>query len=141
MRIVVTDQPPRRAAETIAEGLIEHARAAGIEPRNYLELGIFLHDDRGRTVGGVTGATVWGWLHIRELWVQAMYRGAGWGSRLIEAAECEARLRGCRHAYLDTFDFQALGFYQHHGYQVFGALEDFPNGHVRHFVRKRLGGL
>jgi hypothetical protein len=34
MKIDVNDQPARRDAETVAEGLIEHARAAGIEPRN-----------------------------------------------------------------------------------------------------------
>jgi GNAT superfamily N-acetyltransferase len=137
-RIVVDDVPAADAAAVVADGLIEHARAAGIEPRNYAELGVYLRDETDATVGGVVGATVWGWLHIRELWIVEAYRGAGWGSRLLECAENEAVRRRCHHAHLDTFDFQALGFYERRGYAVFGSLADFPRGHVRYFVQKRL---
>jgi hypothetical protein len=53
-------------------------------------------------------------------------------------AEAEARQRGAQHAYLDTFSFQAPGFYKKHGYQVFGELQDFPPGHQRYFLTKQL---
>ena len=46
--------------------------------------------------------------------------------------------RGCRHAHLDTFTFQALGFYEKHGYSVWGALDDLPPGFTRYFLRKDL---
>ncbi|GET35341.1 putative N-acetylmannosamine-6-phosphate epimerase superfamily protein [Microseira wollei NIES-4236] len=48
-------------------------------------------------------------------------------------AESEAKKRGCHHCYLDKFSFQALGFYQKLGYQIFGILQDFPPGHQRYF--------
>ena len=35
-------------------------------------------------------------------------------------------------------DFQALPFYEKCGYIIFGALEDYPIGHSRYFVRKSL---
>jgi len=54
------------------------------------------------------------------------------------AAEAEARKRGCDNAHCDTFDFQALPFYQKLGYETFGHLEDYPANHVRYFLRKRL---
>jgi ribosomal protein S18 acetylase RimI-like enzyme len=138
MKIIVQDNPAPGVVAAIADGLIEHARGAGIEPRNYAELGVILCDENATTVGGVVGATVWGWLHIREFWVAESRRGVGWGSRLLERAELEAVRRRCHHAYLDTFDFQALGFYRRHGYTVFGSLRDFPRGHVRYFVQKQL---
>jgi len=53
-------------------------------------------------------------------------------------AEVEARKRGARYAYLDTFDFQAPEFYKKYGYEVFGVLEDFPSGHTRYFMKKQL---
>jgi len=53
-------------------------------------------------------------------------------------AEDEARHRGAKNAYLDTFSFQAPDFYKKHGYRVFGELQDFPPGHQRHFLTKRL---
>jgi hypothetical protein len=41
-----------------------------------------------------------------------------------------------RELHLDTFDFQAKDFYVKHGYEVFGVLEDCPEGHVRYFMKK-----
>jgi hypothetical protein len=69
-----------------------------------------------------------GWLFISHLWMAEALRG--------QRAEREAARRDCRRAYLDTFDFQALGFYQKRGYEVFGSLEGFPTGHRRYFLQK-----
>ena len=49
-----------------------------------------------------------------------------------------AASRGCFAATLDTHSFEALGFYQKRGYEVFGTLEDYPPGHTKYFLRKRL---
>jgi len=39
---------------------------------------------------------------------------------------------------IDTMDFQALPFYERHGYSVFGVLDDMPRGHQRFFLKKAL---
>ena len=41
--------------------------------------------------------------------------------------------------WLDTFSFQARRFYEKLGYVVFGELPDYPAGHSRYFLQKRLG--
>jgi len=89
-------------------------------------------------VGGVIGATYWDWLHIDLMWVKNELRGRGYGHRLLTLAEEEARRRGAKNAYLDTFSFQAPAFYRQHDYQVFGELTDFPPGHQRYFLTKQL---
>ena len=89
-------------------------------------------------VGGVIGATYWDWLHVDLMWIKEEFRGRGYGHRLLTAAEDEARQRGAKNAYLDTFTFQAPGFYEKYGYQVFGELADFPTGHKRFFLTKQL---
>ena len=58
------------------------------------------------------------------------------GTERVAQAEGEAVKRACRHAYVDTYGFQALGFYQNLDYQVFGVLEGFPPGHMRYFLQK-----
>ena len=88
--------------------------------------------------GGVIGSTYWDWLHIDLMWVTEELRGRGYGQRLLTRAEDEARKRGARHAYLDTFSFQAPPFYRHRGYEVFGELRNFPTGHQRYFLTKEL---
>ncbi len=89
-------------------------------------------------VGGVLGEVYWEWFYMDLLWVKEDLRGHGHGHRLLMAAEEEARQRGAKNVYLDTFSFQAPDFYQQHGYQVFGELPDFPPGHTRYFLTKIL---
>lgn len=68
------------------------------------------------------------------MWVHDQYRGRGIGSRLLGMAEEMARSRGADAAHLSTFDFQARGFYERHGYRQFGQLDEFPTRHVLHFL-------
>jgi ribosomal protein S18 acetylase RimI-like enzyme len=70
--------------------------------------------------------------------VDGAHRGGGWGRALLERAEEEAIARGLQGVWLDTFSFQAPGFYQKLGYEVFGTLADYPPGHTRYFLRKTL---
>jgi GNAT superfamily N-acetyltransferase len=122
----------------VEQGLVDHARERGIAPRQHRHLTVLLRDDRGGVAGGLAATTVWGWLQVTQLWIRADLRGRGHGGAVLAAAEDEARRRGCHHALLDTFDFQARGFYERRGYAVFGELRDFPRGHARLFMRKAL---
>ena len=65
-------------------------------------------------------------------------RGQGYGTQLLQAAEQAARTRGCHQVVLDSYSFQAPGFYQKHGYEVFAILEDHPRQHRNYYLRKRL---
>ena len=94
--------------------------------------------DNGEVIGGLVGWTFLGWMFIEMLWISDEHRGKGLGRRLVEKAESEARKRGVANVYLDTFDFQAPGFYQKLGYRDFGKLKDFPAGQSRHWMTKTL---
>ena len=39
---------------------------------------------------------------------------------------------------LDTHSFQARPFYEARGYKVFGVLDDYPEGHKKFFLSKKL---
>jgi hypothetical protein len=56
----------------------------------------------------------------------------------MDALEDEARAFGAKHAYLDTFSFQARPFYEKRGYRVFGTLENYPDAHSRYWMTKSL---
>ena len=106
----------------------------------YEELTIALRDHEGKFLGGALGEAGRGWLKVSVLWVHENVRGQGYGRQLMRALESEAVKRGCREAYLDTFSYQAKPFYERLGYTVFGTLEDYPLGHCRYYMRKRLDG-
>lgn len=92
----------------------------------------------GSIAGGAIGVVYWDWLSLDLMWVRPDLRGQGFGSRLIALIEEEAQRLGARHVHLDTFSFQAPGFYEKHGYSVFGQLEDFPSGFQRVYMTKSL---
>jgi GNAT superfamily N-acetyltransferase len=97
-----------------------------------------LENADGDVLGGVIGVTFWNWLFINLMWLPENLRGMGYGQKLLEMAEEKGRERGAKFAYLDTFSFQAPGFYEKFGYREFGKLEDFPPGHTRYFMMKDL---
>ena len=106
-------------------------------PTTIRPLAVFARRGSTTVVAGLFAYTLWNWLEIRHLWVAEGLRRQGLGRRLMLAAEREARLRGCDHAHVDTFTFQAVPFYERLGYSVFGRLEEYPAGHARVFLVKR----
>jgi ribosomal protein S18 acetylase RimI-like enzyme len=101
-------------------------------------LAIFVRDDAGQIVAGISGGTWAGYLEIKTLWVHPTLRGQGIGRELLLAAEREAQARDCAHVLLDTHDFQAPGFYTKLGYDIFGVFDGIGERHARYFMRKRL---
>ena len=92
-----------------------------------VELAIFVRV--GHTV--VAGISGWTWgdcCELQSLWVDESLRGNGLATRLLAAAESEAAARGCRQTVHFTYEFQARGFYERHGYQLIGRVPDFPSG-------------
>src|SRR5262245_42795758 len=103
-----------------------------------LLLSIFVRDDAGEIAAGLYGWT-WGeCCEVRYLWVREDRRGQRLGSQLLRAAEAEAVRRGCRQIVLDTHSFQAPDFYRKHGFEVLAVLQNYPRGHDRIHLRKRL---
>ncbi len=99
---------------------------------------IFLRDEQGAIMGGLLGEIWGGWLHIDILWIDESLRGQDYGTKLMQAAEDEARAKGCTNAHVETASFQARPFYERLGYAVFAELPDYPTGHAFYFLRKKL---
>ncbi len=125
------------AWDIIGGGLREYNNKKGSDGHASL-LCYALKGPDGAVLGGIIGETHWDWLFINLMWLPDGLRGQGFGHQLLTAAEDEGRRRGAAHAYLDTFSFQAPEFYQKHGYQVFGTLDEFPAGHKRYYLVKQL---
>jgi GNAT superfamily N-acetyltransferase len=140
-KITLTDAPTPEMRQAIGDGLgAFNSSRIGIsaEPR---PLAVLLSEpDCDGIVGGLYGSTWMSYLQVNLLFVPEKMRGAGVGRKLMMEAEAEAVRRGCSAATLDTFSFQARGFYERLGYTVFGTLYDYPPGHSRFYLTKRLVG-
>src|SRR5512142_1261990 len=89
----------------------------------------FIRNDQQEIIAGLSG---WTWAkacEIRTLWVHPTWRGQGHGRALVNAAEQEARARGCQVILVSSYSFQAPEFYRRLGYELAWALDGFPPGH------------
>jgi len=111
-------------------------RVTGID--DWRGLAIFVRNEAGEVVAGVSGGSWAGYMTVGYLWVSEPLRGRGYGSQLLAAAEREAVARGCTQAFLDTHEFQAIDFYRRFGYQVIGRLDGIGGRYTRFFLRKPL---
>lgn len=99
----------------------------------------FVIKNEDEAIAGILGGIgYWNGLEINILWVNDNYRGQGIGTQLLQYTENFAIQKGATVAMLDTFDFQAEGFYIKNGYTVVGEINNFPEGHKRVYLSKRL---
>jgi GNAT superfamily N-acetyltransferase len=135
--LTVTDAPTPAELETIGGGLSAF-NESDVGPAERSPLAVFVRNDAGTLIAGISGYTAWGWLYVQWLWVSETQRGQGLAGRMLGAAEDEARRRGCHASYIDTFNPVALKTYERAGYVPFGKLDDFPQGRTRTFLQKPL---
>jgi GNAT superfamily N-acetyltransferase len=136
LRLDIEDEPAQADVEVLPNGLEAFNESRWPKHQPWKPLAVFVRDSE-RIAAGLAGETYAGWLFIRYLWVSDGLRGKGIGYRLMAAGEARAVERGCHAAWVDTFSFQAPGFYRKLGYEVFGELDWSPD-HKRFFLRKRL---
>lgn len=133
----VTETLTDRDRSELYERLLEY-NLARIEDKNPKELGIFHHNDNGEKTAGLIGSTHGNWLEVDYLWVSEALRGKGIGSEILRVAEETAKSRGCKYVFLNTFGFQAPGFYEKHGYELKFVLTEYPLSGKRYYYTKTL---
>jgi len=136
--LVISTEPSPDVVQYLEDRIYEfNSAATGITGGEWLT--IIARDEQDRIVAGICGSTWGGCLEIRQFWVEDARRRQGLGTRLLEAAEREARRRSCHQILLMTFTFQAPAFYANHGFEVIAMVDDHPRGHRNLLLRKRLG--
>ncbi len=132
-----TDVADEEFRKAIVAPLVEY-NSSQAGPSQNRPIAILMKDQAGAVMGGLWGHTGYDWMFIQLLVVPAGLRGRGLGTEIMQLAEREALKRGCHGAWLDTFEFQARGFYERLGYECFGKLSNYPRGFSRFFMKKTL---
>jgi GNAT superfamily N-acetyltransferase len=138
LNVALLAEPGYEVREAILDVLIEH-NTAKAGPARWVPFAVVLRAPGETAVqGGLWGACYYDWCFIELLVVPEPARGQGLGRRLIAEAEVFARRYGAVGIWVDTFSFQARGFYEKQGFKPFGQIEDHPRGGRRFFMQKRL---
>lgn len=137
----IIEKSTREECALIDDGIVEYnlSQVPFTQDPSFFSINRVIKGANGEVLAGINSILYcWKCLHVDILWVKEKYRKEGFGSLLLNEAEKIAKAKGCKLAHLDTFDFQAKDFYLKHGYEVFGVLDDCPEGHKRYFMKKNL---
>lgn len=137
IRLETTSEASADDLNILLNGLTAY-NEADVGPADRTVLVVLIRDAEAKVIGGMFGYTSWGWLFTQVLFVPEQLRGQGMAAKLLEQAETEARRRGCKGAWIDTFNPQALKAYQRQGYEIFGELPAFVGERTRSFLKKAL---
>ena len=103
-------------------------------------LSVKVTGDDGGLIAGLDGVS-WGTaMLIDSVWVHPEHRKDGWGTKVMAAAESEARTRGCTDMSVCSFTFQVSDFYKRFGFVETGRRLGYPNGTADVVMWKGLTG-
>ncbi len=135
--LVVEDSPDLADLALLEERVAAAAiAAAGLGDEE--EFGIFVRDDHGRVVAGISGIVWGGCCELEAMWVDEPLRGRGLARALMAGAETEALRRGCTLVQFRAYDLLAPGIYERLGYESIGVIEGCPTGSTARWYRKDL---
>ena len=108
------------------------------EQSEWQVIGLTAKDAQGRAIGSIQGSVAMNFLRLDFLWVDDASRRAGVGSTLLAEAEARARALGVKTVGLETFDWQAPGFYRKQGYVEAERLDPELDKGMGAFMRRAL---
>ncbi len=125
--------------EAILVPLAAHnAEMRGVSEKG-VSLGVILRDAEGRAEGGMFGHLWADWFKVDFAFLPSHRRGNRLGARILSTLEAAAVARGAHGVWMQSFSFQAPGFYQKLGYREIAQLQDRPPGFSDSFLIKTEG--
>lgn len=137
MNIEVIDSPPQQLIDLLDKKIADF-NWANWEVSERKALAVSIKDDDGELIGGAAGRTFGNWLLLNTLWVSEQLRGQNLGSQILKAFEDAGKARGCISCLLDTLNFQAMPFYEKHGYQTQWIQQNYPKTGCKYYMIKQL---
>lgn len=137
MYIEVLQNPDKKLTDYLDKKIAEF-NWANWEVSERTPLAVQIKNDKGEVIAGAAGRTFGDWLLINTLWVSDELRGKNIGSKILAEIELAAKQRGCVKCLLDTLNFQAMPFYEKHGYKTQWVQENYPKTGCKYFMLKAL---
>lgn len=95
-------------------------------------------EEKERIAAGIVASSVFDTVEIDDLCVAEAYRNRGYGERLLQKVEGEARADQKKRILLNTYSFQAPAFYEKMGYRQLFKIAPALQEYAQCFYRKEL---
>lgn len=142
MQIKIEQNNEDKFKEYVLNGLVENNKrkcewfrensSKSEEPKNFLAF------DGDKIIGGAIGYINYNWYFLDLLWIEEAYRDKDIGTTLINNIEEYAQKENLTGVRMETWNFQAKGFYEKMGYKIYATIEDCPPGTIDYFFMKKL---
>ena len=125
-------------AEYIDDKLVEYNWSQVPSVHDFEGIGRKIQDDNGEPIAaGFAGVNFWNIAFVEMLWVNEPHRNQGVGFWLLSNIEREAKKNGTCIVMIDACDWN-VEFFKKLGYTVYCTLEDYPSGHSKYKLQKRI---
>lgn len=138
MELEVLQNPGKELVDFLDRKIVEF-NWKNWEIKERIPLAVQMKSDDGRVLAGAAGRSFGYWFLLDSLWVSDELRGKRIGSELLSKIEHAATERGCTRCFLETLNFQAMPFYEKHGYQTQWVQRDYPYTGCQYFMVKEFG--
>ena len=108
------EQLPKEIEEKVHQGHVKDEFDNGIVC-NYKRFSIVL-EHNNEVIGVLTAYTAFAEIYIDDIWVDPLYRGSGYGRKLLHKLEEQFKDKGYNNINLVTSQFQAPNFYKKCGF-------------------------
>lgn len=108
------------------------------EQRAFERVGVYAYDGKKMVGGAYAVIDETTWMFVHYLYVEEAYRDQKIGEQLMAEVEQLAFQKKCFGIRLETWGWQALGFYLKIGYKLFGKLRNHPPGYTEFHLKKVL---
>ncbi len=137
MNIEVLDNPEQKIIDYLDQKIADF-NWANWEVSERIPLAVQIRNEQNEIIAGAAGRTFGDWLLLNTLWVSDELRGQSIGSEILKQIEQSSKQRGCKKCLLDTLNFQAMPFYEKHGYNIQWIQEGYPKTGCKYFMMKEL---
>ena len=137
MNIEVVENPEQELIDYLNKQISDF-NWANWEVSERIPLAVQIKSDEGEVIAGAAARSFGNWLLLDTLWVSDELRGQNIGSKILKEVEALGKKRGCIKCLLDTLNFQAMPFYEKHGYKTEWIQPNYPKTGCKYFMVKEL---
>jgi ribosomal protein S18 acetylase RimI-like enzyme len=137
MNIEVLENPDQALIDYFNKK-IDDFNWANWEVNERVPLAVQIKSKQGEVIAGAAARTFGDWLLLDTLWVSDELRGQNVGSKILKEIEVSGKKRGCIKCLLSTLNFQAMPFYEKHGYKTEWIQQGYPKTGCKYFMVKEL---
>jgi ribosomal protein S18 acetylase RimI-like enzyme len=125
-KVNFVDNLSEEVEEEMRKDLVDYESSHGINV-NYRKFAVVLTDDANNTLGVINAFTAFAEVYIDDMWVNSLYRGMGYGRKLLQALETHFQGKGFNNINLVTNAFNAPEFYKKCGFTAEFVRKNIKN--------------